>query len=77
MRLARHVAGMGKRRGEYRVWLEKPEGNTPLGKPRHRWGGSIEIALQEVNWDMGWTGLSQDRNKCRALVSMVINFLIS
>ena len=48
-RLVRHVAGMGKRRGEYRVLPEKPEGKTPLGNPRHRWGGSIEIDLQEVN----------------------------
>jgi hypothetical protein len=49
MRLVRHVAGMGKRREQYRVWLEKPEGKTPLGKPRHRWCGCSEIDIQEVN----------------------------
>jgi hypothetical protein len=67
---------MGKRRGEYRVLPEKPEGKKPLGKPRYRWGGSIEIDLQEVNWEVGWTALSHDRDKWRALVSTVINLLI-
>lgn len=71
-----HVAGMGKRRGEYRVLPEKPEGKTPIGNPRHRWGGSVEIDLQEVNWEVGWTALSQDRDKWRALVSTVMKFLI-
>jgi hypothetical protein len=50
MRLVRHVADMENRRGEYRALLEKPEGKTPLGKPRHRWGGSIKMDLQEVSW---------------------------
>jgi len=55
---------------------EKPEGNISLGKPRHRWGGSIEIDLQEVNWKVGWTALLQDRGKWRAFVSTVMNLLI-
>ena len=33
---AGHVAGMGKRRGVYRVLVGKPEGNRPFGRPRHR-----------------------------------------
>ena len=68
---------MGKRPGESRVLPEKPEGKTPLGNPRHRWGCSKEIDLQEVNWEVGWTALSQNRDKWRALVSMGMNFLIS
>jgi len=38
-RWAGHVAHMGKRRGVYRVLVEKPEGKRPLGRPRHRMGG--------------------------------------
>ena len=34
MRWARHVAGLGKRRGVYSVLVGKPEGNRPLGRPR-------------------------------------------
>ena len=36
MRWAGHVARMGDRRGVYRVLVGKPEGKTPLGRPRHR-----------------------------------------
>jgi len=36
MRWAGHVACMGKGRGVYRVLVGKPEGKTPLGRPRLR-----------------------------------------
>ena len=32
MRLAGHVARMGKRRGVYRAMVGKPEGKRPLGR---------------------------------------------
>jgi len=36
-RWARHVARMGARRGEYRVWAGKPEeGKSSLGRPKCR-----------------------------------------
>jgi hypothetical protein len=42
---------MGGKRGVYRVLVEKPEGNGPLGRPRCRWEDNIKIDLQEVGWD--------------------------
>jgi hypothetical protein len=42
------VAGIGERRGIYRVFVGKPEGNRPLGRPRHRWEDNIQVDLQEV-----------------------------
>jgi hypothetical protein len=36
MRWAGHVAHMGEGTGLYRVLVEKPEGERPLGKTRHR-----------------------------------------
>jgi len=36
MRWARHLARMGKRRGAYRVLVEKPEGKRALGRTRFR-----------------------------------------
>jgi hypothetical protein len=39
---------MGKRRGVYRVLVEKPEGKIPLVRPRGRWGDNIEMDLQEM-----------------------------
>jgi hypothetical protein len=38
---------MGEDRGVYRVLVEKPEGNRPLGRPRHRWE-DIRMDLQKV-----------------------------
>jgi hypothetical protein len=34
---AGHVARMGEDRGVHRMLVGKPEGKTPLGRPRHRW----------------------------------------
>jgi hypothetical protein len=48
IRWARHVAGMGDRRGIFRVLVGKPEGKRPLGRPRRRWEDKIKIDLQEV-----------------------------
>ena len=36
-----HVAHMGKKRGEYRVLVEKLEGKRPLGRCRGRDGRTI------------------------------------
>ena len=36
--------------------MGKPEGNTPLGKPRHRWEVNIKMNLQEVGRG-SWAGL--------------------
>ena len=52
-----HVVRMGERRGVYRVLLGKPEGKTPIGRPRHRWEDNIKMDLQEVVWGGAWTGL--------------------
>jgi hypothetical protein len=49
---------MGERRGAYRVLMGKPEGKTPLGRPRRRWEDYIEMSLQKVRWRLGvdWCG---------------------
>jgi hypothetical protein len=36
MRWAGHVARMGEERKVYKVLAGKPEGKSPLGRPRHR-----------------------------------------
>jgi hypothetical protein len=37
---------MRKKRNAYRILVGKPEGNTPLGKPRCRWEYKI-VTIQE------------------------------
>ena len=77
MRWAGHVARMGEERGAYRMLVGKPEGKRPLGRPRRRWVDNIRTDLQEVGCGyMDWIGLTQDRDRWRALVSAVMNLRV-
>ena len=74
---AGHVAHMGKRRGMYRVLVGKLEGKRPLGRPSRRWEDSIKMDLQEVGCGVkDWIELAQDRERCRALLNVVMNFRV-
>jgi hypothetical protein len=69
----RHVARMGEGRGVYRVWVTRPEGKRPLGRPRRRWEDNIKMDLREIGIDgANWTRLAQDRVQWRAFVKPVI-----
>jgi hypothetical protein len=77
MRWAGHVACMGEGRVVHRVFVGKPEGMRPLGRPRRRWEDNIKRDLQEVGGGCGnWTERAQDRDRWQALVSMVMNFRV-
>ena len=77
MRLAGHVARMDERGGVYWVLVGKPEGNRPLGRPRHRWENNIEMDLQEVECGgKDWIELAQDKDRWRALVTAVRNLRV-
>ena len=74
---AGHVARVGEGRVVYRVLVRKPEGTKSLGRPRRRWEDNIKMDLQEVGCGvMGWIELAQDRDRWRALVNAVMNFLV-
>jgi hypothetical protein len=67
----------GGERNTYRLLVGKPEGRRPLGRPRHRWLDKIRMDLVEVGWgDVDWIGLTQDRDRWRALVNSVLNLWI-
>ena len=71
------MACMGEVRGVYRIFVGKPEGRRPLGRPRRRWVDNIRMDFQEVEcWYMDWIGLAQDRDRWRTLVSAVMNLWV-
>jgi hypothetical protein len=77
MRWAGHVARMGEGRGVHRVLVGKPEGKTPLGRPRRRWEDNIKRDLQEVGWGCrDWIERAQNRDRWRAFVNAVMNFRV-
>ena len=48
MKWAVYVALIREKRGVYRVLVGKPEGKSPLERPRRRWEFSIKMDLKEV-----------------------------
>jgi hypothetical protein len=61
MKWAGHVALMGDERNACRI-LGKPEGNRPIGRPRHRLVDNIEIAFKEIGFgSVDWIDLPQDQ----------------
>jgi hypothetical protein len=46
IRWAGHVARMGEKNA-YRIFVGKPEGKRPLGRPRRRWVDNIKMNLRE------------------------------
>jgi len=64
MRWAGHVARMGREKSYTWLWLGKPEGKRPLGRPRRRCEDNIKMDLQEVGCGgMDWIGVGQDTNR--------------
>jgi hypothetical protein len=61
----------------YRVLVGKPEGKTPLGRPRCRWEDSIKVDLREIGIDgANWFRVAQDRVQWRAFVNTVMKLRV-
>jgi len=67
----------GGSRSIYMVWVGKPEGKRPLGRPRHKWEDNIKMGLHEVGCGgVDWIELAQNRYRWRALVNAVMNIQV-
>jgi hypothetical protein len=53
MKWAGHVAHMRERRGAYRVLVGKPDGKSPLERPRHRREGNSKMYHKAVGGGHG------------------------
>jgi hypothetical protein len=74
MRMALHVACMGRRGMPYKILFGKPEGKRPLRKPRSRREDNIKMDLIEIAWGvMDWIHLSQNRDDWWAIVNTIKN----
>jgi hypothetical protein len=61
---------MEEKRNVYRLWVGKPKGKRPLGRPRRRWIDNIKMDLLEIGVIVvDWIGLTQDRYRWRALLN--------
>jgi hypothetical protein len=68
---------MRDKRIAYRLLVGRPEGKSPLGRPRRRWVDNIKMILVEIGWGgVNWIGLTQDRYRWRALVNVVVNLRV-
>ena len=79
MQRAEPMARMGGgRRGVYRDLVERPEGKSPLGKPRLSCENNIKFDLQEVGCGgVDRIELAEHRDRCGALVTAEMNLRVS
>jgi hypothetical protein len=61
-------------RSVYRVFVWRPEGERPLGRPRRMWEDKIKMDLREI-WIDGanWIPLAHDKAQWQIFVNTVMN----
>jgi len=60
-------------RNVYNIFVGKPEGKRPLGRPGHRWE-DIKMNLRQIGWEfVDRIHLAQDRDQWQVVVNMVMN----
>jgi hypothetical protein len=68
---------MGEGRGAYRVFVGRPKGKRPLGRPRRRWEDNIKMDVGEIGIDgANWIWLAQDRVQLWSFVNTVMNLRV-
>jgi hypothetical protein len=69
---------MGEKRIAYRILMGKPEGRSPLGRPRRRWLDNIKLDLREIGLDgVDWIDMAQNMDQWRALVNTALNLWVA
>jgi hypothetical protein len=55
----------------------KAEGKRPLEKPRRRWEDNIKMDLRVGCGGVDWTDLAEDRDRWRAIVTVVMDLRVT
>jgi hypothetical protein len=67
----------GKGEKMYNVFVGKPEGKRPLGRPRRRWKDRIKKDLKKIGWEGAqWFHVVQNRDRWRTLVKTMMNLRV-
>jgi hypothetical protein len=68
---------MGEEIKVYKFFVGNPEGKKPFGRPRRRWEDGIRMDLGETGLGgVDWIRLAQDRDRWRAVVSVVMDLRV-
>jgi len=68
VRWAGHIAHMGDIRNSYKIFVGKPEGRRPLGRPRCMWEDNTEMDLRNIGYKgVNFTHQAEDRDQWWAL----------
>jgi hypothetical protein len=64
-------------RNSYNIFVGKPEGKRPLGRPRCTWADDIRMDLRQiVSGGVDWMHVALDRDQWRVLVNKIMNLRV-
>jgi hypothetical protein len=67
---------MGNKKSAFRVMVEKPEGNRPLGRVRRRWKTNIKLDLRGKRGRRGQDQSGSGKGLMRTVVNTVMNLQV-
>jgi hypothetical protein len=66
-----------EKKNSFSLLVRKPEGKSPLGRPRRRRVYNSKMDLRWIGWDdMDWIDLAQYRDYWMVLVNTVMNLRV-
>jgi hypothetical protein len=77
MRWTGYVAQIGEKGNSYKIWVGRPDGKRPLGRPSCRCVENIKMDLREIVLEgMDWIDLPQDSDQWWDIVNTVMNLQV-
>jgi hypothetical protein len=67
---------MAEMRNAYKILAGNPEGNRPLGRPRHSLEDNIKMILRKQGLRVDWINLAQNTVLWLTNVNMVMNLQV-